>query len=242
MKQQPDVSPVVTEADIPAEDLVEPIPQAAAKSASAETAKDRVEPRPQASAKTVPAKPAADPKVELAAAEPDPVVIKIDEPAPKLRKKAAAPKPRPSEQNMNRAATKDYFGEGTPFAISVDGETLVSSTEVDSERKTDVGLAGADIQVKYDGLDITQVLNASHETGANGDVRLLGHLNYPDFVSKAEFRVYRMKNGEIADLVDDRSCRSWISGQLCRRQDRSETSCHTCCASMTRKAALTKPA
>lgn len=108
----------------------------------------------------------------------------------------------PLEQTMNRATPVDAFGEGTPFAISVDGETLVSSTTVDKSRKNDIGLAAADIQVKYDGLDTDPVLNASHILNAGGKVRFLGHLNYPDFVAKGEYRVYRAKNGRILSLLD----------------------------------------
>lgn len=68
-----------------------------------------------------------------------------------------------------------------PFAISVDGEALVGSQQSaaktvlaegprrktsgrqspDSQRRTDVGLAGVDVQVKYDGLDIKPLLNVS---------------------------------------------------------------------------------
>jgi hypothetical protein len=204
LKQQEKAAPAVIKAAAPVDN-----PEGAAPSASATAIIAEPQPIEKSAAKAVSEEQRAavvvsEPidEVTLAAAEPDPVVIKATEPAPKPRKKAKAAVPQRTEQNMNRAATEDYFGEETPFAISVDGETLVSATVVDSERKTDVGLSDADIQVKFDGLDITQVLNASHETGENGDVRLLGHLNYPDFVSKAEFRVYRMKNGEIADLIE----------------------------------------
>jgi hypothetical protein len=204
LRQQEEVTPVTIKAAAPVEEpkeatiSAEGIAVIAAPAQDAETAVRL--PTEAQKAAVVALEP--EEAVTLAAAEPEPVVIKATEPAPKLRKKAKAPALKPAEQNMNRAAVEEPFGEGTPFAISVDGETLVNATVVDSERKTDVGLSDADIQVKYDGLDITQVLNASHETGADGKTRLLGHLNYPDFVSKAEFRVYRMKNGEIADLIE----------------------------------------
>lgn len=108
-----------------------------------------------------------------------------------------------SEQTMNRAAILDPYGVGTPFAISVDGETVSGSAIPNDDNKTDRGLAAADIQVKYDGLDATPVLNASHVTQeGDGSVRFLGHLNYPDFVQKAEFRVYHTKGGVLGDLVD----------------------------------------
>ena len=101
---------------------------------------------------------------------------------------------------MNQDQPEEVYGQGTPFAISVDGENLVSGTIADENLHADAGLAAADIQVKYDGLDVTPVLNASHSQSA-GTVRFQGHLNYPDYVEKGEIRVYRMKDGKVSDLI-----------------------------------------
>ena len=112
-------------------------------------------------------------------------------------KSAVAPA---SEQSMNQDQPEDVFGQGTPFAISVDGESVVSGTITDAVAKADAGLSAADIQVKYDGLEVTPFLNASHRREGRL-VRFHGHLNYPDFVEKGEFRVYRMKDGKVSDLI-----------------------------------------
>jgi hypothetical protein len=129
------------------------------------------------------------------AAEPAPLVISA--PKSSRLKTAAAPA---SEQSMNQSQPEDVYGQGTPFAISVDGETLVSSTVTDKGEKADAGLAAADIQVKYDGLDVTPVLNASHKVEGN-IVRFQGHLNYPDYVEKGEIRIYRMEDGKVGDVI-----------------------------------------
>ena len=134
------------------------------------------------------------PQIEIGAPAAKPVVIKA-EPATESSDTVG--------QSSVPALAADPYGAGTPFSISVDGETLVSSTEVDKERKTDVGLAEADIQVKYDGLDTSPLLYAAHSMdGQESAARLRGYLNYPDYVTKAEFRIYRVKDGAIGDLVD----------------------------------------
>ena len=138
---------------------------------------------------------APEPSVQEAAAGPSPLVIS----APKTSRLKASTAPVP-EQSMNQEQPEDVYGQGTPFAISVDGETLVSGTVVDKNIKADAGLAAADIQVKYDGLDVTPVLNASHSE-FGGAVRFQGHLNYPDYVEKGEIRLYRMNDGKVGDLI-----------------------------------------
>jgi hypothetical protein len=146
-----------------------------------------------------------EPVTEVAAAAQSPALEEPADPAPLVisapksarLKTAAAPV---SEQSMNQNQPEDVYGEGTPFAISVDGETLVSSTVTDKEEKADAGLAAADIQVKYDGLDVTPVLNASHRENG-GEVQFQGHLNYPDFIEKGEIRIYRITDGKVGDLI-----------------------------------------
>ncbi len=139
---------------------------------------------------TAPNSPVAE-----SAAVAEPLVIS----APKSSRHKASTAPV-SEQGKNQEQPEDVYGQGTPFAISVDGETLVNSTVVDKNIKSDAGLAAADIQVKYDGLDVTPVLNASHS--ADGDtMRFQGHLNYPDYVEKGEIRIYRTKDGKVGDLI-----------------------------------------
>ena len=148
---------------------------------------------------------AAAPLTEVATAPNSPVAksTAVAEPLVISATKSSRPKASiapTSEQNMNQEQPEDVYGQGTPFAISVDGETLVNSTVVDKNIKSDAGLAAADIQVKYDGLDVTPVLNASHSTDGDS-VRFQGHLNYPDYVEKREIRIYRTKDGKVSDLV-----------------------------------------
>ncbi|MCD7060629.1 porin family protein [Pelagibacterium xiamenense] len=85
-----------------------------------------------------------------------------------------------------------------PFRISVDGQPLDASAPIalaDVERSTDLALSAVDIQVKYDGLDTTPVLNvvteARRTSYAAGDpVRFRAYVNYPAFVAQAEVRIY----------------------------------------------------
>ncbi|MGQ2905950.1 MAG: TonB-dependent receptor [Neoaquamicrobium sediminum] len=102
-----------------------------------------------------------------------------------------------------------------PFMISVDGETVDESAPaeavtksrsdvlhvepdarpVDRQRKTDLGLSAVDIQVKYDGLEESPLLNVSttpiRRTYKAGDaVRFLATANYSAFIERAEIRVH----------------------------------------------------
>ncbi|KAB2716245.1 TonB-dependent receptor [Brucella intermedia] len=89
-----------------------------------------------------------------------------------------------------------------PFSISVDGETLAdsgkpkpASGKADRQRRTDVGLAAVDIQVKFDGLDARPILNVSTNPvrrayRAGEPVRFLATANYPAFISRSEIRVF----------------------------------------------------
>jgi hypothetical protein len=138
---------------------------------------------------------AAEASSELTDSETGPLVISaVKSSRPKV---TAAPV---SEQSMNQKQPADVYGQGTPFSISVDGETIVGRAAADKDIRADAGLAAADIQVKYDGLDVTPLLNASHSEDA-GTVRFQGHLNYPDYVEKGEIRIYAMKDGKVGDIV-----------------------------------------
>lgn len=102
-----------------------------------------------------------------------------------------------------------------PFAISVEGETVVKSNEpqpgigpkesnarthsavqAGSDRATPKqGLNAVDIQVKFDGLDARPVLNVStspvrtaYRTGE--PIRFLATSNYPAFIQRSEIRVF----------------------------------------------------
>jgi hypothetical protein len=94
-------------------------------------------------------------------------------------------------------------GGDIPFSISVDGETLAEAgqpvkpgaSKAEKQRKTDVGLAAVDIQVKFDGLDAKPILNVStvpvrRAYKAGEPVRFLATSNYPAFIARSEIRVF----------------------------------------------------
>lgn len=90
-----------------------------------------------------------------------------------------------------------------PFRISVDGEALKLGepvNEADRQRCTDVALAHADIQIKYDDLAATPSLNVwtARDLALRGQpVQFLGYSNYVHWIHRAEVRVF--KRGERPD-------------------------------------------
>lgn len=93
-------------------------------------------------------------------------------------------------------AAKSGMDAALPFRISVDGEPLKPldvANSADLTRCTDVALEKADIQVKFDGLEVTPVLNitATPEEAVRGEeVTFTPYSNYPAFIAKAELRVF----------------------------------------------------
>lgn len=115
-----------------------------------------------------------------------------------------------------------------PFMISVDGETVDKSAEagaaekaerlapgerkpaarpVDQQRQTDLDLSAVAIQVKFDGLDASTLLNVStvpmkRTYRAGEEVRFLATSNYPAFIDRSEIRIVdrkgRNKNKPVA--------------------------------------------
>ncbi len=79
------------------------------------------------------------------------------------------------------------------FSISIDGEALSGDPVVaDVVRQTDVALANADVQVRFDGLGVEPRLDVeiSGSPALPGDqISLQSALNYPAFVSRAEMRI-----------------------------------------------------
>ncbi|MBA4260601.1 MAG: flagellar motor protein MotB [Comamonadaceae bacterium] len=106
---------------------------------------------------------------------------------------AVAPPPQPAPP-----ACKDQLGgdAGLPFRISVDGVPLARQdlpNSADTTRCTDVALEKADIQLRFDGLEATPVLNLTvHPDAAvrGAAVRFTPYSNYAAFISKAEVRVF----------------------------------------------------
>jgi hypothetical protein len=102
----------------------------------------------------------------------------------------------PVGQNTERETPAD--AGDIMFSISVDGEPLIGrSKPVDAERKADLALEDADIQVKFDGLDVKTILNVStiparraYQPGET--VNFLASWNYPAWIDHAEVRVFEV--------------------------------------------------
>ncbi|MEM7215822.1 MAG: TonB-dependent receptor [Pseudomonadota bacterium] len=83
------------------------------------------------------------------------------------------------------------------ISISVDGEAVIGEpTNRDEIIRTDKALEAVDIQVKFDGLDITRRLNVStsdiRRTYKPGEeITFVGSWNYPDWIERAEIRIFR---------------------------------------------------
>lgn len=92
-----------------------------------------------------------------------------------------------------------------PFRVTVDGEPMNLGepvNEADRQRCTDVALAKADIQVKYDDLSVRPALNVwtQPDTAVAGEkVEFRGYSNYAAWLRKAEVRIFR--KGQPADAV-----------------------------------------
>jgi len=107
------------------------------------------------------------------------------------------------------------YQPASPFSISIDGENLPKgdpqgiadyksgrlgvdpkAAPADRQRQADLDLQAADIQVKYDGGDVDSILNVStapirrsYQPGER--IEFLTSSNYPDFIRRAEIRIYR---------------------------------------------------
>jgi len=85
--------------------------------------------------------------------------------------------------------------EAVPFRISIDGVPEEDSGVIDPDiqRCTDVSLEKADIQIRYDTLEQTPVLNAHawpNAVARDGKVEIIGWSNYAAFIAKAELRLF----------------------------------------------------
>ena len=82
------------------------------------------------------------------------------------------------------------------FSISVDGQQVAGTPMApDGNRKADMALEAADIQVKYDGLNAKPFLNAattsSRRSFAVGEeVEFLASSNYPAYIARREIRIF----------------------------------------------------
>lgn len=85
--------------------------------------------------------------------------------------------------------------EAVPFRISIDGvpQEAEGVVDPDIQRCTDVALAQADIQIRYDPLEHHPVLNAHAWPNAvprEGQVNITGWSNYAAFIVRAELRLF----------------------------------------------------
>lgn len=108
-------------------------------------------------------------------------------------------------ENTERESLADQGN--IPFVISVDGDTVEESKptdkaqvkQADRQRKTDVELHSVDIQIKYDGLESTPLLNVStmpvrRSFKAREPVEFLATTNYPGFIERSEIRIFHEKD------------------------------------------------
>ena len=94
----------------------------------------------------------------------------------------------------------------SPFKISVDGQTIAGSgfDHAAAQRINDVALAATDIQVRFDGLDITPKLNVGLKNDAVTVSRhelmvFQAYSNYEAFIQRAEIRIFN-----IDQTINDR--------------------------------------
>ncbi len=113
-------------------------------------------------------------------------------------------------ENTEKSGRADDPG-AVGFSISVDGDRLAGDAKpVDVTRKADLALNAVDIQVKFDGLDARPILNVAtadlrHSYLANDRVTFNVTTNYPNWIKKAEIRIYDAEHGMSGrplDLVD----------------------------------------
>lgn len=96
----------------------------------------------------------------------------------------------------NTEAESGPVPEDTGFAISINGQPAQGDKQVeDLTRIVDIALAKADVQIKYDGLDVKPRLDLEFINGPEkgfrpGDsVQVQSALNYPAFVVRGELRI-----------------------------------------------------
>lgn len=91
-------------------------------------------------------------------------------------------------------AASPVFAQGQGFSISVDGKHVAGNPV----KAAPTSLPQADVQMKFDGLNVAPVLNALPETPgqsyAGGEaVAIIPNCNYPAFVARSEIIVYDLE-------------------------------------------------
>ncbi len=102
--------------------------------------------------------------------------------------------------NIEKSSSAEDPGRAG-FSISVDGQRIAGEERpADRTRQTDVALSQADIQVKFDGLDVRPILNVAtadlrHAYRPGDKVTFNVTTNYPNWISRAELRIFDAKDG-----------------------------------------------
>lgn len=110
----------------------------------------------------------------------------------------------PVGENEELEVDAGLLGDG--FLISVDGDVIAGDGRIfDPKRTADIALNAASIQVKFDGLEVSPILNISTadvRTGYQaGDViRFRSSMNYPDWIKTAEVRIYDSSDNLVATV------------------------------------------
>ena len=87
-------------------------------------------------------------------------------------------------------------GPAAPFSFTIDGQPIDGTSRrgsADSHRCTDVALAQADVQIRYDGLSNEPRLNVVASPDAaqkGGDVTFRTHSNYALLITRGEIRIF----------------------------------------------------
>jgi hypothetical protein len=119
-------------------------------------------------------------------------------------------------KSVKDTSSAEDTGEG--YSISVDGEVVAGSVALeDADRRSDVSLATADIQIKFDGLGVKPMLNVvtvpSAKTYAVGEtLQFLIDTNYGPWIARADIRIFRHIDGNemIAQIpVDNQGRAAW---------------------------------
>jgi len=93
------------------------------------------------------------------------------------------------------------------LSVSVDGEQVIGeSGRADRIHATDKALEAVDIQIKFDGLDVSRKLNIATADGnvtykPGSTIEFNGTWNYPDWISRAELLIYRQIDKYSAEAI-----------------------------------------
>jgi hypothetical protein len=149
------------------------------------------------------------------------VGLNCDAPAGANVEDNSAVVPTPIGQNTETAESpSEQTASLDGFSLSVDGEVVAGQgSVVDAQRVTDVALSDADIQVKFDGLDVRPMLNVStvpaRETYVAGEtLEFQASLNYASWIARAEVIISQfdgVRSGVIAKIsMNEDGKAEWI--------------------------------